>query len=39
MKLWFKSGSPWVWMTAGAVSVSLISVIGVLLLIASRGLS
>jgi len=39
MKLWFKSGSPWVWMTAGAVSVSLISVIGLLLLIASRGLT
>jgi phosphate transport system permease protein len=39
MKLWFKSGSPWVWMTAGAVSISLLSVIGLLLLIASRGLS
>lgn len=36
---WFKSGSPWVWMTAGAVSISLLSVIGLLLLIASRGLS
>ena len=39
MKLWFKSGAPWVWMTAGAVSISLLSVIGLLLLIASRGLS
>ncbi|MBU2916695.1 phosphate ABC transporter permease PstA [Psychrosphaera sp. F3M07] len=39
MKLWFKSGSPWVWMTAGAVSISLLSVIGLLMLIASRGLS
>lgn len=39
MKSWFKSGSPWVWMTAGAVSISLLSVIGLLLLIASRGLS
>ena len=39
MKTWFKSGSPWVWMTAGAVSISLLSVIGLLLLIASRGLS
>ena len=39
MNTWFKSGSPWVWMTAGAVSISLISVIGLLLLIASRGLS
>ncbi len=39
MKLWFKSGAPWVWMTAGAVSISLLSVLGLLLLIASRGLS
>lgn len=39
MKSWFKSGAPWIWMTAGAVSISLISVIGLLLLIASRGLS
>ncbi|NTS78329.1 phosphate ABC transporter permease PstA [Catenovulum sp. SM1970] len=39
MKSWFKSGSPWIWMTAGAVSISLISVIGLLLLIAWRGLS
>lgn len=36
---WFKSGSPWIWMTAGAVSISLLSVIGLLLLIASKGLS
>ena len=40
MKLreWFDSGSPWVWLTAGAVSVSLFLVLGVLLLIAIRGL-
>ncbi|WP_111977225.1 phosphate ABC transporter permease PstA [Algibacillus agarilyticus] len=38
MNKWFKSGSPWIWMTAGAVSISLISVIGLLLLIAWRGL-
>ena len=36
---WFKSGSPWIWMTGGAVSLSLISVLGLLLLIAWRGLS
>ena len=35
---WFKSGSPWVWMNAGAVAVSLIMVIGLLSLIAVRGL-
>ena len=38
MKHWFKSGSPWIWMTGGAVSISLISVIGLLALIAGRGL-
>ncbi len=38
IKEWFKSGAPWVWMTAGAVSVNLILVIGLLLLIATRGL-
>ena len=36
---WFKSGSPWIWMTGGAVSISLIAVLGLLLLIAWRGLS
>ncbi len=38
MKAWFKSGSPWIWMTAGAVSLNLILVVGLLLLIAVRGL-
>jgi phosphate transport system permease protein len=38
MKEWFKSGSPWIWLTASAVSVSLILVFGLLLLIAARGL-
>ncbi|NOX76703.1 MAG: phosphate ABC transporter permease PstA [Gammaproteobacteria bacterium] len=38
MKQWFKSGNPWIWLTASAVSVSLILVFGLLLLIAARGL-
>ena len=38
MKAWFKSGAPWIWMTAGAVSINLILVAGLLLLIAVRGL-
>ena len=38
MKRWFASGSPWIWLNAGAVSVSLIMVIGLLILIAVRGL-
>ena len=38
IKQWFKSGNPWVWLSASAVSVSLILVFGLLLLIAIRGL-
>jgi len=36
---WLKSGSPCVWLNAGAVSISLVMVVGLLLLIAVRGLS
>ncbi|MBB1488362.1 phosphate ABC transporter permease PstA [Oceanospirillum sediminis] len=35
---WTRSGSPWVWLNAGAVAISVIMVIGLLILIASRGL-
>ncbi|MCG6976810.1 MAG: phosphate ABC transporter permease PstA [Acidiferrobacterales bacterium] len=38
MKDWFKSGDPWIWLTASTVSVSIIMVVGLLLLIAARGL-
>ncbi len=38
IKQWFKSGSPWIWMNAAAVSISLILVVGLLLLVAVRGL-
>jgi len=38
IKQWFKSGNPWIWLTASAVSISLILVFGLLLLIAVRGL-
>lgn len=38
IKSWFKSGSPWVWLSAAAVSTSLIMVFGLLVLIAMRGL-
>jgi phosphate transport system permease protein len=37
IKIWFKSGVPWVWMNAAAVSVSLIMVVAVMGLIAVRG--
>lgn len=39
MKTWIKSGSPWIWLTAGSVSISMISVLGILLLIGWKGLS
>lgn len=35
---WVKSGDPWVWLNAGAVAISVIMVVGLLLLIAVRGL-
>lgn len=35
---WWRSGNPWVWLTAGAVSISLIMVLGLLALIGYRGL-
>lgn len=35
---WFSSGSPWVWLTAGSVSFSLIMVFGLLILITLRGM-
>jgi len=38
IKDWFKSGAPWVWLNAAAVSTSIILVIGLLLLVAVRGL-
>lgn len=38
MRKWIDSGSPWVWLTAASVSASIIMVIGLLLLIAARGL-
>ncbi len=38
LKLWFDSGAPWIWLNAGAVSVSILLVVGLLTLIAVRGL-
>ncbi|MEE4460976.1 phosphate ABC transporter permease PstA [Azotobacter chroococcum] len=38
LKTWFKSGSPWVWFTGGGVSIAVIMTIGLLALIAVRGL-
>jgi phosphate transport system permease protein len=38
IRRWFQSGNPWIWLTASAVSVSMVLVFGLLLLIAVRGL-
>ncbi|HHX35726.1 MAG TPA: phosphate ABC transporter permease PstA, partial [Gammaproteobacteria bacterium] len=35
---WFASGSPWVWLNAGAVAISVVLVLGLLGVIATRGL-
>ena len=37
-KAWFRQGDPWIWLNAGAVTISVVMVIGLLLLIAVRGL-
>ena len=38
-KHWFKSGSPWIWLTAGSVSLCLVMVLGLISLIGWQGLS
>ncbi len=35
---WVESGSPWIWMNAGAVAISIVMVIGLLMLLAVRGM-
>jgi len=37
IKLWFKSGAPWIWLNAAAVSTCLIMIVGVLGLVTLRG--
>ncbi|WP_454878543.1 phosphate ABC transporter permease PstA [Serratia inhibens] len=38
MKHWVRSGSPWIWLTAGSVTVSLLALIGIMLLLAGQGM-
>ena len=38
LQTWIKSGVPWVWLNAAAVTASITLVAGLLLLIAARGL-
>jgi phosphate transport system permease protein len=37
-RYWVESGAPWVWVNAAAVSASIMLVVGLLLLIAARGM-
>jgi len=37
--LWFKSGSPWIWLNGGAVTLCMLMVVGLVGLIAVRGFS
>ena len=39
VKTWFKSGTPWIWLNAGAIAIALVAVFGLLLLILFRGMS
>lgn len=36
---WFASGEPWIWMNAAAVGISVTAVVGILLLLAVKGLA
>ncbi len=37
-KNWYRSGSPFIWLNAGAVAVAIVMTVGLLVLIAARGL-
>jgi len=39
MKKFFSSGTPWIWINAGAVAISVIMTVGLLMLLAINGLS
>ncbi len=39
MKKWFNSGTPWIWLNAGAIAIALVAVFGLLFLILVRGMS
>ncbi len=36
---WWKSGDPWIWLTAGAVTLSILAVVGLVALITLHGLA
>lgn len=38
MNAWFRSGQPWVWLTAGSVAISLLAMLALVLLLAWQGM-
>ncbi len=38
IKDWFKSGTPWIWLNAAAVSICMLMVVGILGLVTARGI-
>ncbi|GJM12103.1 MAG: phosphate transport system permease protein PstA [Pseudohongiella sp.] len=39
LSIWMRKGTPWVWLNAGAVAISIVMVIGLLVLLTVRGMS
>ena len=39
MSTWMRRGTPWVWLNAGAVAISILMVVGLLALLTVRGMS
>ncbi len=39
LRQWFKEGTPWIWINAGALAIALVAVVGLLMLIVFRGMS
>ncbi|AOR61998.1 phosphate ABC transporter permease PstA [Pectobacterium wasabiae] len=38
MKRWFRSGIPWVWLTASSISISLLAMLAIIVLLAGQGM-
>jgi phosphate transport system permease protein len=38
-KKWYSTGTPWIWLTAGAVAISIVMVLGLLVLLTVRGMN
>ncbi|AIA71982.1 phosphate ABC transporter permease PstA [Pectobacterium atrosepticum] len=38
MKRWFRSGRPWVWLTASSISISLLAMLTIIVLLAGQGM-